>query len=36
VYDESHGGTGRTVYCSDDVLAATPVTRYPVVEFRQR
>jgi hypothetical protein len=36
VYDESGGGKGPTVYCHADVLAATPITRYPVMEFRQR
>ena len=36
VYDESHGGVGRTVYCSAHILAATPITKYSVVEFRQR
>jgi hypothetical protein len=35
VYDESAGGTGGTVYCNADVLGASPITRYPVVEFRQ-
>jgi hypothetical protein len=35
VYDESAGGTGDTVYCNADVLGASPITRYPVVEFRQ-
>lgn len=36
VYDESGGGKGLSVYCNADVLAATPATRYAVVEFRQR
>ncbi len=37
VYDESGCGKGTTtVYCHADVLAATPLTRYPVMEFRQR
>jgi hypothetical protein len=36
VFDESSGGTGPTEYCNADVLAATPITRYAVVEFRQR
>jgi hypothetical protein len=36
VFDESAGGTGATEYCNADVLAATPVTKYAVVEFRQR
>jgi hypothetical protein len=36
VFDESGGGDGLTVYCNADVLAATPTTRYAVVEFRQR
>ena len=36
VFDESAGGDGLTVYCNADVLAATPITRYAVVEFRQR
>ena len=31
-----HDGEGLTVYCNADVLAATPATRYAVVEFRQR
>jgi hypothetical protein len=36
VYDESAGGTGLTTYCNADVLAATPLTKYAVVDFRQR
>ena len=36
VFNESLGGTGLTVYCNADVLAATPITKYAVVEFRQR
>jgi hypothetical protein len=36
VYDESLGGTGETVYCTADILAATPITKYTVAEFRQR
>jgi hypothetical protein len=36
VYDESTGGTGLTTYCNADVLAATPLTKYAVVDFRQR
>ncbi len=36
VFDESGGGKGHTVYCNADVLAATPMGRYAVVEFRQR
>lgn len=36
VYDESAGGTGLTTYCHADVLAATPLTNYAVVDFRQR
>jgi len=36
VLDESLGGKGHTVYCNADVLAATPMGRYAVVEFRQR
>jgi hypothetical protein len=36
VYDESLGGTGETVYCNADVLAATPLTKYAVKGFRQR
>ena len=35
-FDESLGGTGLTAYCNSDVLAATPITRYSVVGFRQR
>ena len=29
------GGSGDTVYCNADVLGASPITRYSVVEFRQ-
>jgi len=36
VYNEAAGGTGLTTYCNADVLAATPWTKYPVVDFRQR
>ena len=36
VFDEEDGGTGLTTYCNADVLAATPLTRYSVVDFRQR
>lgn len=36
VYNEAAGGTGLTTYCNADVLAATPLTRYPIVDFRQR
>jgi hypothetical protein len=36
VFDESVGGTGPTEYCNVDVLAATPITKYTVAEFRQR
>jgi hypothetical protein len=36
VLNESAGGTGQFAYCNADVLAATPITRYAVVEFRQR
>ncbi len=36
IYDESGGGTSDTFYCSTDIAAATPVTHYPVVDFRQR
>jgi hypothetical protein len=36
VFDESNGGTGLTTYCSADVLAATPLTNYAIVDFRQR
>jgi hypothetical protein len=36
VYDESAGGTGLTTYCNADVLAATPLTKYAIVDFRQR
>jgi len=36
VFDESTGGGGQTTYCNADVLAATPVRSYAVVEFRQR
>jgi hypothetical protein len=35
-FDESSGGTGLTAYCNSDVLAATPITKYSVVGFRQR
>ena len=35
-YDESIGGTGVTTYCSSEIQAATPYTRYAIVEFRQR
>jgi hypothetical protein len=35
-FDESVGGDGQTVYCNADVLAATPMRKYAVVEFRQR
>jgi hypothetical protein len=36
VHSEIGGGTGETVYCNADVLAATPLTKYSVVDFRQR
>ena len=36
VFDQSGGGDGLTVYCNADVLAATPMKSYAVVEFRQR
>lgn len=36
VYDESGGGTSDTFYCSTDIAAATPITHYPVIDFRQR
>ena len=36
VHDESAGGTGLTTYCNADVLAATPLTKYAIVDFRQR
>ena len=36
VFDESTGGTGLTTYCNADVLAATPLTKYAIVDFRQR
>jgi hypothetical protein len=35
-FDESLGGTGLTAYCNSDILAATPITKYSVVGFRQR
>jgi hypothetical protein len=35
-YDESGGGTSDTVYCSNMITPATPVTHYPVIEFRQQ
>jgi hypothetical protein len=36
VYDESGGGTSDTTFCSTDIAAATPVTHYPLLDFRQR
>ena len=36
VFNDLLGGTGQVTYCNADVLAATPITRYAVVEFRQR
>jgi hypothetical protein len=36
VFNETNGGTGLTTYCNADVLAATPLTKYSVVDFRQR
>ena len=34
-FDENGGGTGSTVYCTDDILAAHPAFPYEIVEFRQ-
>jgi hypothetical protein len=36
VYDESGGGTSDTVFCSNVISPATPVTHFPIIEFRQR
>jgi hypothetical protein len=36
VYDESGGGTSDTVFCSNVITPATPVTHFPIIEFRQR
>ena len=36
VFDESIGAGDRAVYCNADVLGATPMKKYAVVEFRQR
>ena len=36
VFDESSAASDRVVYCNADVLGATPMKRYAVVEFRQR
>lgn len=35
-FNDLLGGTGQVTYCNADVLAATPITRNAVVEFRQR
>ncbi len=34
-FDENGGGTGTTMYCSDDIFNATPAFPYELVEFRQ-
>jgi hypothetical protein len=36
LYDESGGGTSDTVFCSNVITPATPVTHFPLIEFRQR
>jgi len=36
VYDESAGGTGLSRYCESKIVAAIPMTRYAVREFRQQ
>ncbi len=36
LFDEVVGGDRLTTYCNADVLAATPITKYRVVGFRQR
>ncbi len=36
LYDDSGGGNAKTFYCSQELVASSPVTRYPVVDFRER
>ena len=36
LFDEGAKGDRLTTYCNSDVLAATPITKYKVVGFRQR
>ncbi|NIQ84842.1 MAG: hypothetical protein GTN83_08485 [Acidobacteria bacterium] len=34
-FDENGGGTGDTMYCSDDIWNAAPAFPYEIVQFRQ-
>ena len=34
-FDENGGGTGTTMYCTDDIFNASPAFPYELVEFRQ-
>jgi hypothetical protein len=35
-FDESGGGTGDTVFCTNDLTPALPVHPYDIVDFLQR